>query len=233
MGVDPLLVADFWAGQAGGDGDDRFIKSSLIRGAHRMKDPARRWRRLPTPGLATRAGRELRWVSYQHRLFPCRKAAALETGDPVFGDEPPWTGSPAPWVFLGLLGLVFAGGVAYALLRKPAPPPPEAVMKDPLLLEGRNIYVSRCATCHGMEGRGDGPIAVHLLGPPVGNISDGKWKHGDQPRDVYSVIAKGVGGTRMAGWESALEPSQLRAVTAYVYYLAGQDVPGELRHAGP
>jgi cytochrome c oxidase cbb3-type subunit 3 len=132
-----------------------------------------------------------------------------------------------------MLGLVFIGGMAFAMLRKPAPPPSLEVLNDPLLREGRTIYLARCATCHGTEGRGDGPIAGHLLGPPVGNISDGKWKHGERPEEVYHVIAKGVGGTRMAGWDSALDPPQLRAATAYVFYLAGQKVPQELRRADP
>jgi cytochrome c oxidase cbb3-type subunit 3 len=132
-----------------------------------------------------------------------------------------------------MLGLVFAGGLAYALLRKPAPPPPPEVLKDALLLEGRNVYVARCATCHGLEGRGDGPIARDLLGPPVGNICDGKWKHGDKPRDVLNVISQGVNGTRMSGWGQVIEPSQVRAVTAYVYYLARQPVPEELRRGEP
>jgi cytochrome c oxidase cbb3-type subunit 3 len=103
-------------------------------------------------------------------------------------------------------------------------------MNDPLLLEGRTVYLARCATCHGQEGRGDGPIARDLLGPPVGNISDGKWKHGEKPEDVLNVISKGVEGTRMAPWGTALEDSQLRAVTAYVYYLARQPVPAEVRN---
>ena len=114
----------------------------------------------------------------------------------------------------------------------PAPPPPE-VAGDPFLLEGRSVYLARCATCHGTEGRGDGPIASHLLGPPVGNLSDGKWKHGSRPEDVLGVISKGVEGTRMAGWGQLLEPDQLRAVTAYVFYLAKQPVPGELRRSVP
>jgi cytochrome c oxidase cbb3-type subunit 3 len=107
------------------------------------------------------------------------------------------------------------------------------VAGDPLLLEGRSIYLARCATCHGREGRGDGPIAGSLLGPPVGNISDGKWKHGDKPREVMAVISKGVQGTRMAGWGQLLEPDQLRAATAYIFYLARQPVPEELRNDSP
>ncbi|MGZ3414745.1 MAG: hypothetical protein ACXWNX_14200, partial [Isosphaeraceae bacterium] len=58
----------------------------------------------------------------------------------------------ARWVFLGMLGLMIAGVLAYFMLSSsPAPPPPE-VAGDPLLLEGRSIYLARCATCHGQEG---------------------------------------------------------------------------------
>jgi cytochrome c oxidase cbb3-type subunit 3 len=133
------------------------------------------------------------------------------------------------WVRLGMVGLAFAGLASYYLLRTPPAPPPPEVMSDSLLLEGRTVYLARCATCHGQEGRGDGPIARDLLGPPVGNISDGKWKHGDRPQDVLNVISSGVQGTRMAGWGTVLEDTQLKAVTAYVYYLASQPVPDQLR----
>ena len=37
------------------------------------------------------------------------------------------------------------------------PPPPE-VAADPLLVRGREIYLDRCASCHGPSGRGDGPL---------------------------------------------------------------------------
>jgi mono/diheme cytochrome c family protein len=96
-------------------------------------------------------------------------------------------------------------------------------------MEGRSVYLARCATCHGPEGRADGPIAGSLLGPPVGNLSQGPWKHGDRPDQVMAVISRGVPGTRMSGWGEILEESALRAVTAYVYYLAGKPVPNELR----
>src|SRR5271166_4631057 len=132
-----------------------------------------------------------------------------------------------------MLALAAAGFLTYFMLRTPPPPPPPEVAGDLLLLEGRSIYLARCATCHGQEGRRDGPIAGSLLGPPVGNISDGKWKHGDKPEEVLGVISKGVDGTRMAGWGLVLEPPQLRAVTAYVFYLAKQPVPELLRQSGP
>jgi cytochrome c oxidase cbb3-type subunit 3 len=135
-------------------------------------------------------------------------------------------------IFLAMLGLVAAGLVSYQLLKKPLPPPPPEVAKDPLLSEGRLIYFGRCANCHGNDGRGDGPTAADLLGPPVGNLTDNEWKHGDRPDQVMAVVRDGVANTRMTGWNNVLDPPQVRAVAAYVYYLAKRPVPEELRKQG-
>ncbi len=153
-----------------------------------------------------------------------------DDSNPSESFEPTINGAASRWIFVGMLGLVIAGGIAYSLLKKAAPPLPPEVAADPLLLQGRSIYLTRCATCHGQEGRGDGPIAGMLLGPPVGNISDGKWKHGGKPDEVLGVISRGVPNTRMAGWGLALEPPQLRAVAGYVFYLARQPVPDVFRN---
>jgi cytochrome c oxidase cbb3-type subunit III len=152
-------------------------------------------------------------------------------------DDPTSSGSPesgiAPTVsrliFLMMLGLMAGGFVAFRMLSQPPPPAPPEVASDPVLSQGRTIYLGRCATCHGNEGRGDGPIAGNLAGPPVGNLTDKEWKHGDRPEQVVAVIAKGVPNTRMEGWSRVLDPPELRAVAAYVYFLARQPVPDELR----
>jgi cytochrome c oxidase cbb3-type subunit 3 len=132
-------------------------------------------------------------------------------------------------IFLGMLGLLLGGFLAFQMLSKPVGPPPPEVAKDPLLVQGRAIYLARCATCHGNEGRGDGPIAGSLLGPPVGNLTDDHWKHGDQPAEVLKVIGAGAPDTRMQGWGDVLDAAELRAAAAYVYYLAKRPVPEELR----
>jgi cytochrome c oxidase cbb3-type subunit 3 len=162
------------------------------------------------------------------------RTLALSSDSSLPDDDAPSGIDPvaARWIFLSMLGLTSAGFLAYYLFAKAPPPPPQEVASDPLLLEGRSIYMARCATCHGQEGRGDGATASSLTGPPVGNLTDGKWKHGGKPREVMAVISKGVDGTRMTGWGQVLEPSQLRAVTAYVFYLARQPVPEELRTTG-
>lgn len=137
--------------------------------------------------------------------------------------------SASRWMIVAMLALVIGGFLAYRLLSKPMGPPPPEVASDPLLLEGRAIYVARCLTCHGTDGSGDGPIASSLLGPPVGNLKSGKWKCGDKPDEVIRVIDRGVPETRMTGWGQVLDPPQLNAVAAYVYYLAAKPVPEELR----
>ena len=128
-----------------------------------------------------------------------------------------------------MLGLLAGGFVAFRILNVPPPPAPPEVAKDPLLSQGRTIFLGRCATCHGTTGRGDGPIAGNLIGPPVGNLTDDQWKHGDQPEKVLAVIGQGVPNTRMEGWSRVLDPPELRAVAAYVYYLAKRTVPETLR----
>jgi mono/diheme cytochrome c family protein len=155
----------------------------------------------------------------------------LSSDDPNQPDAPGSAIDPAAscLIFLMMLGLMVGGFVAFRLLRQPPPPAPPEVAADPLLSRGRTVFLGRCATCHGNEGRGDGPIAGNLAGPPVGNLTDDKWKHGDRPDQVLDVIGKGVPGSRMEGWSRVLDRPDLNAVAAYVYYLAKRSVPDELR----
>jgi cytochrome c oxidase cbb3-type subunit III len=132
-------------------------------------------------------------------------------------------------IFLAMLGVMAGGFVAFRILSKPVGPPPPEIAKDARLTSGRAIYLARCAACHGNEGRGDGPLAANLVGPPVGNLTDNEWKHGDRPDQVIAVIGQGVPNTRMDGWGRVLDPPEINAVAAYVYYLAKQAVPEQLR----
>ena len=128
-------------------------------------------------------------------------------------------------IFLGMLALLAGAAVSLSLLRAPASPPPAAIAGDPFLVEGRGTYLARCVSCHGESGRGDGPISKGLAGPPVGDLKAAQWKHGESPEQVLAVVAQGVRDTAMPPWKSTLSDRALRAVTAYVYYLAGRPVP--------
>jgi len=148
----------------------------------------------------------------------------LETDRPP---ESPMAIDPvASWrIFIGLCVLLAGGSIAVFVFRpKPAPVPAE-IAANPKLARGYEIYLERCASCHGATGRGDGPTARVLTGPPPGNLTDADWKHGDRPEQVERVIGEGVRDTAMPGWDQTLSREDVRAVTAYVYHLAGRHVP--------
>ena len=144
---------------------------------------------------------------------------------PPFGIDPEASRN----IFLMMLALIAGAALFYYLLKKPASSPPPAIVGDPLLVEGHALYQSRCVSCHGTLGKGDGPIAKGLSGPPVGDLTDAAWKHGDRPDQVLAVVAKGTPGTAMPAWAGTFNARELRAVSAYVFHLAGRTVPEALR----
>ena len=135
---------------------------------------------------------------------------------------------PAVRVVAGMLGLIAAGGMVFRELAAPEPPP-AAIAGDPVLVRGREIYRERCVSCHGPEGRGDGPIAKGLAGPAPRNLVADPWKHGDGPEQVLAVLRDGVKDSAMPAWGGTYGPEELRSVAAYVYHLAVRPVPVELR----
>ncbi len=148
-------------------------------------------------------------------------------------DASPPTIAPgaARLVGFGALALLAGASGLYFLLQRPAPPPPAEIAGNPLLVAGREVFLSRCQSCHGEQGRGDGPIAKGLSGPPVGNLSDDRWKHGDRPEDVLKVVREGVPNTSMPPWGRILGDDDTKAVAAYTLFLGGREVPDDF--AGP
>jgi mono/diheme cytochrome c family protein len=134
--------------------------------------------------------------------------------------------------FFVIAAFVGVAVLAVIVLRPKPGPPPEEIASDPLLSKGHELYAMRCVSCHGVSGRGDGPIAASVGTPKPGDLTDERWTHGDRPDQVISVIAKGIPGTSMAAWDSAFDAEEIRALAAYVYHLAGQVVPGAIRSDG-
>lgn len=120
--------------------------------------------------------------------------------------------------------------VASPLLSGKSPPPPE-IASDPLLVSGREIYIERCVSCHGDKGRGDGPIAKNLKGPPPRDFTKDQWKYGNEPAAIQKIVAQGAPNSSMPGWLATLGDEKVRAASAYVLYLAGRGIPDEWRPA--
>jgi high-affinity iron transporter len=58
---------------------------------------------------------------------------------------------------------------------------------------GRALYAANgCGTCHGQNGRGDGPVGRTLHPPPRDFRDAGAFKNGTDPTSVANTIATGL-----------------------------------------
>jgi high-affinity iron transporter len=88
--------------------------------------------------------------------------------------------------------------------------------KPPSLARGAVVFRERCAACHGETGRGDGPKAKTLKGPPPADLSDPKVMGGTTLLEIFRRIAIGVPGTAMPEFAEDLSEQDRWAVAAYV-----------------
>jgi len=100
-------------------------------------------------------------------------------------------------------------------------------LRPPSLARGAAVYREQCVQCHGEHGRGDGPKAKQLEGPPPADLTDRRALAGVSPVDVYRKITIGVAGTAMAQFEEPLSPEDRWAVTSYVATLRADE--GDVR----
>jgi mono/diheme cytochrome c family protein len=77
---------------------------------------------------------------------------------------------------------------------------------DPVLAKGQDIYVQRCASCHGDKGQGG--TGMKLGG---GNVARSFPNIADQ----IKVVKEGRAGTAMPAWQSVLSDDDITAVSRY------------------
>lgn len=86
--------------------------------------------------------------------------------------------------------------------------------------DGQQLYEQQCATCHGVEGGGDGPSA--------GNLEMADFTQATlDPQRAYTTIRDGgraVGlSPAMPAFREAMDDQQIRDVTAYVLEMREDD----------
>jgi len=88
--------------------------------------------------------------------------------------------------------------------------------RPPSLARGAVVYRERCSACHGESGRGDGPKAKSLKGPPPANLTDPAVMGNKSLLDIFRRIAVGTPGTAMPEFAEDVSAEDRWAVASYV-----------------
>jgi len=86
----------------------------------------------------------------------------------------------------------------------------------PSLQRGAVVFRERCIQCHGESGRGDGPKAKSLEGPPPANLADHAVMGDKSLLDIFRRISVGTPRTAMPEFGEDLSDDDRWAVASYV-----------------
>jgi len=99
----------------------------------------------------------------------------------------------------------------------------ENALERAVIETGKQIYLQQCASCHGDNGGGDGPLAVRCVPAPA-DFASGKLKYGSSPEEIFKSISDGIKGTMMASY-GFIEEKDRWAVTHYIRTLMPENEP--------
>ncbi len=79
---------------------------------------------------------------------------------------------------------------------------PKTVMtpNPALMTRGKAIFAQTCASCHGPEGKGDGPAGKGLNPMPRNFTQNAGWKNGTRVEDIYKTLNEGIKGSSMVAY---------------------------------
>jgi mono/diheme cytochrome c family protein len=83
--------------------------------------------------------------------------------------------------------------------------------------KGKGIFQAKCVTCHGAQGKGDGPLGKKLK-PPAANFTSAESKKKSQD-ELRNIIENGIPKTSMVAWKTQLTEAEIQDVLAYVLTL--------------
>ena len=86
--------------------------------------------------------------------------------------------------------LMLAGTLVYAQQSSPR--------KLIASMEGKDLYVAYCASCHGLTGKGDGPVSPALKTPMADLRTIAKRNNGGVPKEELEKMILGEKGSRAA-----------------------------------
>lgn len=122
--------------------------------------------------------------------------------------------------------LMLVGGSCFVVAGQSSSSQTKGQSSEASLPLGKAIFDSRCVTCHGKTGKGDGKAAPQL-NPKPRDFTAGKYKFrstesGSIPtdEDLLTSIQNGLHGTSMPDWKPFLHGDSLQAVLAFIKSLS-------------
>src|SRR5262245_3014047 len=121
---------------------------------------------------------------------------------------------PASVITLALLALASCASERDRLRQEIAP------TREQILREGQQTYERACASCHGVDARGDGPVAPTLKVPPSDLTTLARRHGGVFPRDQVVAVVTGTtpitahGTAEMPVWRMRFGPTSSGATAA-------------------
>jgi mono/diheme cytochrome c family protein len=132
------------------------------------------------------------------------------------------------WVLV-LVAAVFAAALSVGTVnaQKRGGDPKLAARKNPVpstpasITAGRALYNKNCRHCHGLRGKGDGPLAPK--DPKPADLTDAKWDHGSSDGEIFAVIWNGAPSAQgkakdagMVGMKGTLTEKDVWQIVDYI-----------------
>lgn len=123
-----------------------------------------------------------------------------------------------------ILALSLVGVAACSSEVEPAPVESAATAAVVATVDpGQALYDANCTGCHGVEGRGDGPMAASLPTPPA-NIREHFGDHSFE--EMARRVTEGIPPTMPP---APIPPEEVRQVLSYVWSLIPKSEQARLR----
>jgi mono/diheme cytochrome c family protein len=134
------------------------------------------------------------------------------------------------WTLL-IIGCVLLCLSVTAVAQKRGGDPKLRTLKNPVpsnaasITAGRALYAKNCRHCHGLRGKGDGPLAPK--NPKPADLTDDKWDHGSTDGEIYTLILNGAPApmSEMKPMKGTLTPTQIWQLVNFIRSI-GPPPPG-------